>query len=234
MKELLTFNGLFTNPAGKGSAHLARRDQIIDNLKTRCAQAIIKHPPEIAVYTEDKGYIILFSIPSEEYPIYYDVVLRFSTDSEEEKSSRVISEYNVTFFSNAPNFNYTYAHVLNQDGWLIPELVKKLSTTGLTEKPEVRNPSLLFGFEKSVYFALLIMKEYNLTSKTVLTKYADGKANWKSIVKSTKSFDEKMDEYNKAKAKVIKTNADAKKKEKAKIKTKGGSINKQRRAARAK
>jgi hypothetical protein len=221
MREKLTFKELLTNPAGKGSAMLARRDEIIDNLKKRCLLAVAKNQPELAVFTENKGYVMLFSIPSEEYPLYFDVVLRF-IPVEGEDNSRTLSGYQMEFFSNSPNFNFTYAYVLNRDGWLISELKNKISRQALTEPPDVRNPSGLFGFEKSIFFAALLIKEYNLSEKSNLTSHIDGKVNWKNIVKTTKSFEEKMTEYEKAKEKVSKEKkriADQEKKKK--LKTKG-------------
>jgi hypothetical protein len=216
MKDLINYKQLLTNPAGRGSAHIARRDEIIENMRTRAAKAFLKMPMELSVYTEKDDYIFSFSIPSEEYNIYYDVVLVFTPLNNEAKQSKSISEYGIRFFSNSPNFVYTYCYVLERDKWLVDKLIGKLPKQALLDPPDVRNPSMTWGFEKSITFAALSMKEYNLTSKNEITKHIDGKVNWKALFKSIKTFDEKMVEYNKAKEKIVKNKKKEKEKEKVK------------------
>jgi hypothetical protein len=110
------------------------------------------------------------------------------------------------------NFNFTYAYVLNRDGWLIPELKKKISKQALTEPPDVRNPAGLMGFEKSVFFAMLLSVEYDLLDINELKKHIDGKVNWKAINNTVKSFEEKLAEYERVKTKAAALKKKAKEK----------------------
>jgi hypothetical protein len=215
-KPLITFHEFMTNPAGKGSAMIASRDAIIGNLTIRAAELVKVRPPEFTAFTEGDGYVLLYSIGSEEYNLYYDVVLRF-LPPETFATEKHLKNYPMQVFSNSPNFNFTYAYVCERDGWLIPELRKKLSRQALTEPPDVRNPAGLMGFEKSIFFAMLMSLEYHLISKNTLRDHLEGAVNWKNIFASVKTFDEKLAEYDRAK----KRDSEKKKREKDALKASG-------------
>jgi hypothetical protein len=115
----------------------------------------------------------------------------------------------MTFFSNAANFGYTYAWVLEHDKWLIPQLKSKFPKEIFSTPPDTRNPARLFGFEKSIMFAAFILMEYKLLDKAILSKYIDGIINWKEIVSHVKSFEVKNTEYEKAKTLQVQANKKA-------------------------
>jgi len=89
--------------------------------------------------------------------------------------------------------------VYNKDGNLIPFLKKKLSSKALTQAPKVRNPNESHGFEKSVYFACLYIREHKrlLTKATLKPKKLVILPFTKTITSSTA----KLKEYNEAKKK---------------------------------
>jgi len=198
MKEM-TMDNFLTNPVGKGSAAVGARGIIIPNLEMRY-HALMHNFGMKMIYkvymTKTKDYIFRFSIPSEEYgkKLSYDVVLKFSPNKLHNKTSTLRSYY-LQVFSNSLNFFYTYSYVYNQEEILIPELKHKLDNMFLNTPPDVRNPDKSFGFEKSVYFCLLYIKEHKLTSKHNLKAEMFSMEAYETI----KTSKEKIAEHNKVK-----------------------------------
>jgi hypothetical protein len=218
--DKLTFTDVLRNPAGKGSANVGRRSSIIDDLSARAGKLFKRKEPELTIYEDGDSFIFHFIIPSEEetYNIKYDVVLKFSPQTEEDKDLRSVSEYGMEMFSNSPAFTFTYAYVTSQNNWLLTQLRDKISKLALTQAPKERNPGEQFGYEKSIFFSMLAMKEYSLNLKSRFDKYMPIKKaiNWRDFSKTIKSSDEKLKEYGQAKSKALV----AKKKAQAKAKPK--------------
>lgn len=180
----VTLNQFLKNPSGYGSASLARRDIIRADLEKRYLSLYrsAKKQFNVTVYTDkSNNYFFHFNIPSEFYynqGLYYDVVIEFLTNSRVQEDL-TLSRYQINMFSNSPNFQFTYAYVYNKDGNLIHFLNRKLSSKSLTVPPSVRNPNETHGFEKSVYFAGLYMREHpeimtkatNKPNKLVIMKF---------------------------------------------------------------
>lgn len=204
--DKLTFSEALRNPAGKGSANVGRRSSIIDDLMVRAGTLFKKKAPELTIYEDGDSYVFHFLIPSEEikYNIKYDVVLRFSPATEDDTSLRTISDYEMEMFSNSPAFQFTYAYVTAQNNWLLTELRDKISEVALNDAPKDRNPAEQFGYEKSIFFSLLLMKEYTLNLKSKFSGFSPAKRaiNWSKFTQTIKSSDEKLKEYNQVKAKV--------------------------------
>jgi hypothetical protein len=76
-----------------------------------------------------------------------------------------LDNYKVRFFSNDPNFTFTFAHAFYKKGMIIPELVKKISPKALKEPPTKTNPNILAGYVKSIYFAYIFMRNKGLFNK---------------------------------------------------------------------
>jgi hypothetical protein len=193
---------LLQNPSGPYSAYFARRDLTIRNLEERFHK-IMKDAKDFKyeIFKNKNDFIFYFKIPSETYEkLFYDVVLQFSPISEQSVSDLSLNNYSVKLFSNAPNFLFTYAYVYNQDGILIDFLKKKISEKALNEPPNIKNPIQSYGFEKSVYFALLYIKIHRLNIKSAILSKSK-KLDVKDLVKAVDDTDEKLKQYNRAKAK---------------------------------
>jgi len=84
---------------------------------------------------------------------------------------------------------------------LIPTFLKsKCSTAALNNPPTVKNPVEAYGFEKSIYFSCLFIKEHDLLSKFAIDsmlKYFSSELYKRNI----KSDREVMKRYNALKAK---------------------------------
>lgn len=196
--KIITMNDFLQNPTGTSSSSFSRRDLIIANLKQRYGEITSKYPIKHTAYNEKGAYYFHLKIPSETYPekVVYDVVLEF-TPIGNMKDESTINSYRMRMFSNSPNFMFTYAYVYNQDKNLIPFLKGKVSKKALTDEPKVKNPQLIYGFEKSVYYALLYIKLSSLNRKNKLDKLP--KLNTSRLVSKIISSEKMLEIYNRQK-----------------------------------
>jgi hypothetical protein len=117
-----------------------------------------------------------------------------------ENISEGIANGKVSVFSNSPSFLFTYAYVVNKDGFLITELKTKVSKKAISDKPSVTNPTEVYGFEKSIYFALLYLRDLDLYKQNELSKYTmNTKTDLLNDIKNILSCEQKLDQYNKVK-----------------------------------
>lgn len=167
---MITTKQMLQNPSGKYSAYFSRRDLIIENLKNRFANIYEKYGDfEISIYKEGEDIYYYLKVPSETVEnFYFDVVIEATPLSPSSKTDYTINNYYLKLFSNSPNFVFTYTYVYEQTNSLIDFLKDKIDEKALTEPPKVRNPIQSYGFEKSVYFALLFINLKKLDKKSNL------------------------------------------------------------------
>lgn len=165
MPHPINMEGYLANPVGKGSANVARRSFIRRDLETRYLLMTKQSGKLFSIqnaYVDKAGnYILHLRVPSEYYykeGLMYDVVLQYLTNSRR-KVDETLASYDIRMYSNSPAFMFTYAYVYNQDDNLVPFLKNKLSSKALTQAPVVRNPNQSYGYEKSVYFAILYVRD---------------------------------------------------------------------------
>lgn len=210
----MTMENYLINPVGHKSASVARRDIIIANLEGRYRKMRreIKFGWKVDVFMSsfDGCYYFKFKIPSEEIEkLFYDVVIKFNPP-EAKKRYLTLNQYNIQLFSNAANFTFTYAYIFNLQNLLIPELKYKLSQKSLNDPPKKRNPQEDIGFEKSVYYALLYMKELEIHKFKSIRNPIPYK---KEYIQNVSSFDVKFKEQKR-----LKENLQNRNKNKMKIK----------------
>lgn len=203
----ITLRSYLNNPVGKSSASVARRDVIKRDLEKRyyALYKSAKDKFKLKVYIDSQGnYYHHFKIPSEFYyskGLAYDVVIKFNIPTGGGKLDYTLSRYQLSLFSNSPNFLFTYAYVYNQDGNLIPFLNRKIGQKALTERPRKRNPNEDHGFEKSVYFAILYIRDNPKlinknaldAKKLIITTFTD---KIMSCNQKLKEYKEKKAEYD--------------------------------------
>lgn len=200
---ILTMQQFLKNPTGKSSAGFARRDVIIANLEKRFSKLYKRKRSvfNMESYYEKGSYILRFKIPSEKYDgLVYDTVIEFIPIGKSSKDL-TLNNYALKIFSNSPGMMFTYAYVFNKNGMIIDFLLDKCSKKSLKEPPKIKNPQESFGFEKSIYFSLLYLKEMSYHAKSNLKKE---KLDIKYIKKNIMSAEEKFEEYNKYKSGEIK------------------------------
>ena len=121
------------------------------------------------LYQNKEEYFIHLKIPSEVVPkFYYDTILRFYLPKSKsaEAKSKMLSNYDVQFYSNDPSFAYTFAHAFNKNNLFIKDLESKMIEKCLKEKASEKNPKDEVGYVKSLYFAYLEIKERGLLVKS--------------------------------------------------------------------
>lgn len=171
---LITFDDYIKNPTGSRSRLVGERDiaQQVYNDKynkmlLRCAGNInYLLFKEKAPNKDNTRFIIYIQMPSESVEkLYYDVAIDFTADDDVKRRINKLDAYYVRFFSNDPNFIYTYAYAFNKAGLIIPELIPKISQKAIKEAPTHTNPNELAGYVKSIYFAYLFMRNKGLFNK---------------------------------------------------------------------
>lgn len=183
MYELQTLSEFVNNPLGKGTSVLPNREVIVNDFKRR--KKIMEGEGkkfEVNVYKNDvKGvYYFHVLVPSEtKRKNNYDVVFELSPPEEKGIFKKVgLDKYKVRFFSNAPSFVFTYAHIMYNNGMGVKPLIKKFAREVILKAPEVRNPSGTILYEKSIMFAALTIldkPEYfsDAYLSTIIKKNAD-------------------------------------------------------------
>lgn len=160
MYELQNLSDFINNPLGKGTSVLPNRELIVNDFKRR--KKIMEGEGKkfrVTVYKNDVKGIYYFHVivPSEtKRKNDYDVVFELSPPEEKGVFKKVgLDKYKVRFFSNAPSFVFTYAHIMYNNGMGVKLLIKKLAREVILKAPEVRNPTGTILYEKSIMFAAL-------------------------------------------------------------------------------
>lgn len=134
------------------------------------------------LYNTGEEYVVHFKIPSEVVPkFYYDTIVRFflTKGKKEEEKSRMLTNYDVQFFSNDPSFAFTFAHAFNKNNLFIKDLESRMIPKCLKDRAIEKNPKDEVGYVKSLYFAYLEIKDQGLLLKQL----------WKS---KAKPYDKKV------------------------------------------
>lgn len=121
-------------------------------------------------------YYIHCVVPSETNAgVNYDVVLRFFTDNIITKTNRMLTGYNVQFFSNSPAFMYKHAYSYNKAGYLIDTLYDKIDASYINTPP--KNNSDVMSYESTIYYTcrFLLDNRYRNLSKEDMVKIKEVK-----------------------------------------------------------
>lgn len=169
MKKKMTFDEWVRNPSESRSRIVGEKDIAKNVYNEKYNKMILLTGGKIDYYLfheDTKRYIIYIKVPSDSIKsLTYDVVIEFSTEMEVKRRLNNLNGYNVKFFSNDPNFIFTYAYTYNKNGLLIPYLKNKINSKALSEKPKTTNPNTLVGYVKSIYFAYIFMSNKGLFNK---------------------------------------------------------------------
>lgn len=185
------------NPALKSNAILnaATRELIKTNYQHKFDNIMLRENGKVTYYLymepQKNVYWAYIKVPSEiVHNFYYDVIFKF-TPTNSTGFFDDIFKFNVKFFSNDPNFVFTYAYVFYKNDLLIQELRSKMSKEALKQHPEEKNPTEQISYEKAIYFAYLIMKERKL-NKLLKFKAEAKTLDVKFILNNVMQADEKI------------------------------------------
>ena len=165
----ITFDDYVKNPTGGRSHMVGERDAAKAVYTDKFNKIMMKTAGAFRwwIYADPPSrYVLYIKIPSESVTgLFYDVVIEFYTKDVVEKNFNRLDKYYVKFFSNDPNFVFTYAYTFKKNGLLIKELSSKISESALKEAPKKTNPTTSVGYVKSLYFAYLFWKMKGLNNK---------------------------------------------------------------------
>lgn len=134
-------------------------------------------------------YFVYFQIPSEsnsEYPsdkVHYDVILQLVPPNASWLESENLRDFDVKVYSNCPSFTFTFTYVYYKQGALINMPHGAYTRKALNTKPVTRNPLLLYGIEKSLWFAICYMDENHLFRRSKLDAMITDDKTLKDLVK---------------------------------------------------
>lgn len=174
--EQLTFDDYIKNPTGGRSRIVGERDIARSTYNDKFAKMMLKCAGKIGYllfkdHTPGKAntrFVIYIQMPSEKIDkFFYDVVIDFTAIDDVTRRINKLDDYYVRFFSNDPNFIFTYAYAFKKNGLLVPECINKVGEKALKEPPTTTNPNNLAGYVKSIYFAYLFMRLRGLFNKAM-------------------------------------------------------------------
>ena len=158
-KMQITLNSYINNPTGSRARMVGERQAAAATYTDKFEKLLLKSAGAIEYHlfrdaidparVDDKKpnsnidrYIIIIKIPSESVPrVVYDVAVEFYTRDTVYKKSTGLDQYYVKFFSNDPNFNFTYAYTFKKNRLIIDELMGKLDPKAMKEKPKITSGS---------------------------------------------------------------------------------------------
>lgn len=169
MAQIITFDEWIKNPSG-GRSKLVGETEIAKAIYNEKYNKMLLmcggHINYLLFRHNHDRFVIYIQMPSESAKgLFYDVMVEFTTKDDVSRKLGKLTPYKVRFFANDPNFIYTFAYVYNKNGLIIPELVSKIGTKALKEKPKETNPNKMVGYVKSIYFAYLFMQNKGLFNK---------------------------------------------------------------------
>lgn len=168
----MSFDKYIDNPSG--GMVFTQRNMYKQMYKDKFGKVLVREAGRIewkVFQSQDSNdaWYIYMKIPSEVIPeFYYDVVVKLYTTENPKKNDANLRQYAVGFYSNDPNFCYTFAHSFKKNKLFIPELSAKMPRQFLTQVASARNPRDNVWYVKSLYFAYLTMEKYNLFSRPML------------------------------------------------------------------
>ena len=215
MADGMSFDKYIDNPSG-GSTVVTNRNMYKDMYKSKFDKVLLRESGKIewkVYYTNDKqdSFYIYMKIPSEVVEkFYYDVVIRLFTTENKKKTNVNLREYAVEFYSNDPEFVYTFAHAFNKNDLFIKDLESKMSKTALKNAAKIKNPKDNVWYVKSLYFAYLTMERYHLFNRSILKQHG-AKYDKRELLSKITHATEKIEARQSAQVKLDKEKSKAKK-----------------------
>ena len=175
---------------------------LLENLQKRYLVNIEPNITTVDAVKEKDNYFILVKIPSEsntEYKsdkIFYDVIIELSPPNKSYLNNESVRDYDVRVYSNCPSFTYTFTYVYYKKDALIKMPKGAYTRKALSKAPKVRNPLLLFGIEKTLWFAICYIDKNRLFKRSNLEALVKDDSKLKDLIKEHKIIgqDQKLEE----------------------------------------
>lgn len=175
---------------------------LLENLQKRYLVNIEPNITTVDAVKEKDNYFILVKIPSEsntEYKsdkIFYDVIIELLPPNKSYLNNESVRDYDVRVYSNCPSFTYTFTYVYYKKDALIKMPKGAYTRKALSKAPKVRNPLLLFGIEKTLWFAICYIDKNRLFKRSNLEALIKDDSKLKDLIKEHKIIgqDQKLEE----------------------------------------
>lgn len=175
---------------------------LLEDLQKRYLVNIEPNITIVDAVKEKDNYFILVKIPSEsnsEYKsdqIFYDVIIELLPPNNSYLSNESVRDYDVRVYSNCPSFTYTFTYVYYKKDALIRMPKGAYTRKALSKVPKVRNPLLLFGIEKTLWFAICYLDKNRLFKRSNLEALVRDDSKLKDLIKEHKIIgqDQKLEE----------------------------------------
>ena len=175
---------------------------LLENLQKRYLVNIEPNVTTVDAVKEKDNYFILVKIPSEsntEYKsdkIFYDVIIELLPPNNSYLNNESVRDYDVRVYSNCPSFTYTFTYVYYKKDALIKMPKGAYTRKALSKAPKVRNPLLLFGIEKTLWFAICYIDKNKLFKRSNLEALIKDDSKLKDLIKEHKIIgqDQKLEE----------------------------------------
>ena len=175
---------------------------LLENLQKRYLVNIEPNITTVDAIKEKDNYFILVKIPSEsntEYKsdkIFYDVIIELLPPNKSYLNNESVRDYDVRVYSNCPSFTYTFTYVYYKKDALIKMPKGAYTKKALSKAPKVRNPLLLFGIEKTLWFAICYIDKNKLFKRSNLEALIKDDSKLKDLIKEHKIIgqDQKLEE----------------------------------------
>ena len=175
---------------------------LLENLQKRYLVNIEPNVTTVDAVKEKDNYFILVKIPSEsntEYKsdkIFYDVIIELLPPNNSYLNNESVRDYDVRVYSNCPSFTYTFTYVYYKKDALIKMPKGAYTRKALSKAPKVRNPLLLFGIEKTLWFAICYIDKNKLFKRSNLEALVKDDSKLKDLIKEHKIIgqDQKLEE----------------------------------------
>lgn len=137
----------------------------------------------------EKSYYIHIKIPSSSQDgVFYDVIIRFFTDSKQVEKEISLQNYKIQFFSNSPSFMYRYAVLYRMHGYLIEYLYNKMDPNFIDTLPEKTNAKMELTYDKSIYIACKFLSQHKFRLLTKLGVITQRKKSPEKFFQAVASF----------------------------------------------
>lgn len=180
----ITYTQYINNPLGEKSSVITNRGMYQKLYRDKLDKILLREGGKVkyTLYKSKENYYVHFKIPSEVVnKFYYDTIIEFYTDDPIKAKSTNLRDYYVRFYSNDPAFVYTFGYAFIKNKLFIEDLLPKMTTEAKKQEAKERNPQSLVGYVKSLFFAYLLIGDYNLFSKVLYDKSGESYSKTKLL-----------------------------------------------------
>lgn len=154
----MTLEEYIKNPQGGKNSVFTNRNMFVDMYQKKLDAVLVREGGKLqcGYYIGKNKYYIHIKVPSEVIEkFYYDVVFELDEATNLEKTDFKV-------YSNSPSFVFTFAYAFNKHKMFIDFLAPRMDKLALTKRAVEKNPNSETGYEKSIVFAYLYLKNKNM------------------------------------------------------------------------